>query len=667
MSDNHSRTGSHFLSRIHPPVFYPATIILLGLALLASLFQREARATFSAVQGWIVSNVGWVYILVVALILLAVLYCMVSRMGNIKLGPDHSTPDYSNTAWFSMLFCAGMGIGLMFFGVAEPLMHMLSPPVGEGGTAAAVREAILITFFHWGLHAWAIYAIVALILALFAYRHGLPLTLRSALYPLIGERIYGPIGHIVDIFAVVSTVLGVATSLGFGVLQMNAGLQFLFGIEISTGVQIVLIIVATALATLSVMSGLDKGIRRLSELNMTLAVLLLLFVLVLGPTVFLVQAFVQNTGAYLSQLVGKTFNLYAYQRTDWLGGWTLFYWGWWLSWSPFVGMFIARISRGRTIRQFCAGMLFVPVGFTFLWMTVFGDTAMVLVLDRGVDELARMTQQDSSLALFVFLEQFPFSQVMSGLAIGMVLIFFVTSADSGALVVDMLASGGRQHTFPWQRLFWSIGTGVMAIALLLADGLQALQTATLASALPFSLVLMAAIWGLFKALHADLTKHATSDVVPLSRHASNESDEDWRRRLRSMMSFPKRSHVERFIQDTVQPALQEVVEELAKQGVRAEFKADGTGMAGLRVLHDSEVDFIYEVHPRPYLLPSFIGYGDGVVENDDANDARKYFRAEVYLKEGGQNYDIMGWPRQSVISDILDQYERHLHFLHLLR
>ncbi|MCB5363048.1 choline BCCT transporter BetT [Pusillimonas sp. CC-YST705] len=656
----------HFLSRVHPPVFYPATGILLALALLASVFRDEAQTVFAAVQGWIVTNVGWVYILVVALILLVTIYCMVSRIGNIKLGPDHSKPDYTNSTWFAMLFCAGMGIGLMFFGVAEPLMHMLSPPVGEGGTAAAAREAIKITFFHWGLHAWAIYAIVALILALFAYRHGLPLTLRSALYPLIGERIYGPIGHMVDVFAVVSTVLGVATSLGFGVLQMNAGLQFLFGIEISIGVQVILIIIATALATMSVMVGLDKGIRRLSEFNMILAVLLLLFVLVMGPTVFLLQAYVQNTGAYLSQLVQKTFNLYAYNHSDWLGGWTLFYWGWWLSWSPFVGMFIARISRGRSIREFLGGMLFVPVGFTFLWMTVFGDSAIDLVLGEGVTELAEITQKDSSLALFVFLQQFPFSEVMSGLAITMVLVFFVTSADSGALVVDMLASGGRENTFAWQRLFWSIGIGAMAIALLLADGLQALQTATLASALPFSLVLVAAVWGLLKALQADVTKYTTNDVVPLSRPSSGDGG-DWHARLRGMMSFPRRAHVQRFIEEVVQPACQEVVEELAKQGVQAEFRSGKDGMVGFQVMHDKEVDFIYEVHPRAYLQPSFIGSPTNTAEDSEDNEARKYFRAEVYLKEGGQNYDIMGWRRQDVINDILDQYERHLHFLHLLR
>lgn len=282
-------------------------------------------------------------------------------------------------------FSAGMGIGLMFFGVAEPVMHYLSPPVGTPETVAAAKEAMRLTFFHWGLHAWAIYAIVALILAFFSYRHGLPLTLRSALYPIIGDRIYGPVGHAVDIFAVIGTVFGVATSLGYGVLQVNAGLNHLFGVPINETVQVILIVVITGLATISVVSGLDKGIRILSELNLGLALLLLALVLCLGPTVLLLKSFVENTGGYLSELVSKTFNLYAYEpkSSKWLGGWTLLYWGWWLSWSPFVGMFIARVSRGRTIREFVTGVLFVPAGFTLMWMTVFGNSAIYLIMNQG--------------------------------------------------------------------------------------------------------------------------------------------------------------------------------------------------------------------------------------------------------------------------------------------
>ncbi|CAB3812037.1 L-carnitine/gamma-butyrobetaine antiporter [Achromobacter dolens] len=431
-------------STINRPVFYTAALFTLLLVGFAIATPRTAQNLFESIQGWILGNASWFYILVVAIILLSVAFLAISRYGDIKLGPDHSEPDYRNFTWFAMLFSAGMGIGLMFFGVAEPVMHFMSPPVGEGATAAAARESMKITFFHWGLHAWAIYAVVALTLAFFSFRHGLPLTLRSALYPLIANRIHGPIGHAVDIFAIIGTVLGVATSLGLGVAQMNSGLNHLFGIPVGVMPQIILIVITCGLATLSVASGLDKGIRILSEANMVLAVILLLFVLVAGPTVFLLQTFVQNTGAYLSDIVNKTFNLYAYEPTDWIGGWTLFYWGWWIAWSPFVGLFIARISRGRTIREFVSGVLLVPAGFTLFWMTVFGDTAIHFILVDGIKGFADTVKDDNSLALFAFFELLPWSGVISIFAIAMVAVFFVTSADSGALVVDLLASGGRR-------------------------------------------------------------------------------------------------------------------------------------------------------------------------------------------------------------------------------
>ena len=650
-------------SSLNRPVFFGSALLILALVLYSVLLPEHAQEKFAWLQSWIIDKASWFYVLTVALILICCVFLAVSRYGDLKLGPDHSQPEYRNTTWFAMLFSAGMGIGLMFFGVAEPLMHFTAPPVGEAGTAQAAREAMKLTFFHWGLHAWAIYAIVALILAFFCFRHDLPLTLRSALYPLIGERIHGPIGHAVDTFAILGTVFGVATSLGYGVLQINSGFHHLFGLPVSTPVQIGLIAAICALATLSVASGLNKGIRLLSELNLALAVFLLLFVLVLGPTVFLLKTFVQNSGAYLSEIVSKTFNLYAYEPTDWIGGWTLLYWGWWLSWSPLVGLFIARISRGRTIREFVCGVLFVPAGFTLLWMTVFGDTAIHMILHGGVRELAAVVDQDSSLALFAFLEHFPWSTTVSLVAVLMVVVFFVTSADSGALVVDMLASGGRTATPLWQRLFWSILIGVVAIALLLADGLKALQTATIASALPFSIVLLAAIWGLLRALKLDATKRgvrfqALNGSRPLARQHGG-----WQRRLRNLAMFPRRAHVTRFIDEVVQPACQAVAEELRKQGLPATVESGADGRVRLAVAHGSETDFSYEVRPRAFAQPSFALRDTG----DDSNEERKYFRAEVHLREGGQDYDVMGWVREAVIDDILDQYEKHMHYLHLVR
>ena len=604
-------------STINPPVFYGSAALIAALVIFASIFPKSSQEFFGQVQGWIVENVSWFYILTLALILFATVFLAASRYGDIKLGPDHSEPDYKNASWFAMLFSAGMGIGLMFFGVAEPVMHFIAPPVGDPNTIEAAKEAMKLTFFHWGLHAWAVYAVVALILAFFSYRHGLPLTLRSALYPLIGERIYGPIGHAVDIFAVISTVLGIATSLGYGVLQINSGFNYLFDLPIGTNIQVILIISITALATLSVATGLDKGVKRLSELNHILAVILL-------------------------------------------------YLGWWISWSPFVGMFIARVSRGRTIRQFVTGILLVPTGFTFMWMTVFGNTAIHLIMKEGMTSLAETVSADSSLALFAFLEHFPFSTFLSMVAVCMVILFFVTSADSGSLVIDMLASGGKTETPLWQRIFWASSTGVVAIALLLSGGLAALQTATIASALPFSVVLLIAIWGLFKALHIDSTKRELRHQSATHYSRQHKSTGGWQRRLRSMVMFPRRSHVNRFIDEVVLPGFEEVAVELRKQGYSVEVISDEKKRSKLEVQHNQEVNFIYEVRPRAYVQPDFIMPETTEADLEDREE-RKYFRAEVHLMEGGQDYDIMGWSREEVIDDILDQYEQHMHFLHVVR
>ena len=395
-AEQESTPTSGIQTKINPPVFYGSLIIIMGLVLFSVIAPETAGNFFNNLKLAVLEEASWFYVLTVAIIISLVAFLGISRYGEIKLGPDHSEPDYSYSSWFAMLFSAGMGIGLMFFGVAEPIMHFTSPPMAEPNSIAAAKEAMRVTFFHWGLHAWSIYAIVGLILAYFSFRRGLPLTLRSALYPIIGKKIYGPIGHAVDIFAVVGTVLGVATSLGFGVQQVNAGLNYLFDLPVSDTVQVFLIIGITGLATISVVTGLDAGIRRLSELNLGLAFLLLAFVLILGPTVFLMKTYMQNVGAYLSELVSMTFNLYAYQPKEdggpqaWVGGWTIFYWGWWIAWSPFVGLFIARISRGRTIREFAMGVMFVPAGFTLFWMTVFGDSAINMIMSNTFAELGAL-------------------------------------------------------------------------------------------------------------------------------------------------------------------------------------------------------------------------------------------------------------------------------------
>ena len=662
MTEPADQTASKPRIKINPPVFFSSAGLTLVFMLFTALNPETAGALFGTMQKWILHSVGWFYIVAVAIFIIFVVVLAISDYGRIKLGPDHSEPDYSYLSWFAMLFSAGMGIGLMFFGVAEPIMHTMSPPVGEGGSIAAAREAMKITFFHWGIHAWAIYAVVALSLAYFAFRHNLPLTIRSALYPLIGERIYGPIGHTVDTFAVLGTIFGVATSLGFGVLQVNSGLHYLFDVPNTITVQILLIAGITGLATVSVAIGLDGGIRRISELNMILAVTLLVFVLLVGPTVFLLQTLVQNTGAYLSDIVYKTFNLYAYEPGDWIGGWTLFYWGWWIAWSPFVGMFIARVSRGRTIREFVIGVLLVPVGFTFMWMTFFGDTAIHLVLMQGVTQLADAVAADTSVALFQFFEQLPLSTLTSLLATILVVTFFVTSSDSGSLVVDMLTSGGAEDSPVWQRIFWAVVEGVVAAVLLLAGGLGALQTATIASALPFTVVMLVMCWGLLRALRIEGAKRFSlrqTTVMPPTHHIPVP----WQKRLRNLLNHPKRSQVLRFIQEMVKPALEEVAREIQQHGMEVRVQNGEDGRAWVEVSHGEETDFFYSVHPRPYEPPLF-------VMRDTLNrrgEELKYYRAEVHLREGGQDYNVMGWSREQLISDVLEQYEKHMHFLHLVR
>jgi len=646
-------------------VFFSATAVLAAMILTTIAAPEFSERLFQGVLGTIIENGSWYYVLVVAIVLLSVTFVAVSSYGDIKLGPDHAEPDYGYLSWFAMLFAAGMGIGLMFFGVAEPVMHFLSPPQGAPGTVPAAREAMTLTFFHWGLHAWAIYAIVALVLGYFAYRHGQPLTLRSALYPVIGDRVYGPIGTAVDVFAILSTTFGVATSLGLGVDQINSGLNYLFDVPKTVTVQMLLIFATTALATVSVVAGLDAGIKRLSEINIVLAIALLLLVLLLGPTVLLLQSFMQNTGDYLSVLVGKTFNLYAYEPTDWLGGWTIFYWGWWISWAPFVGLFIARISKGRTLREFVLGAMLVPALFTLLWMTVFGNTAIDLILNQGHATLGDAVQADESVALFRFFEYFPFTDLLAGLAIFMVLVFFVTSADSGAMVLNMLSSHGRDDTPNSRRVIWMAIIGVTAAVLLLAGGLSALQTAAIAGALPFSVVLLFAIWGFRRALQVDHAKRHALSLTALTPSAFGGTSH-WRDRLENLLDYASDDDVATFQQNVALPALKRFAQELSRRGIDVTVTDDRKASRTIRLVvsHGDEPDFVYAVVNAAHPLPDAALIGRALA---DLAESETYHRAEVHLSEGSQDYNLMGWTQDHIANDVLEQYERHLHFLHLVR
>src|SRR5690625_3951872 len=646
------------------PVFIPAFTLILIL-LIGTMYDPVAVGQVLAdVLDYLTVHFGWFYMLAVAFFLLFMVAIALSKWGSIKLGPDHAEPEYSLLSWFAMLFAAGYGIALLFFGVAEPVLHYASPPEGPALTIDSAKQAMQISFFHWGFHIWAIYGLVGLTLAYFTYRHGLPLSIRSALYPLIGNRIYGPIGHAVDVFAILGTLFGIATTLGLSVTQINVGLNYLWpSIPVSYTVQITTIVSVTALTALSVGAGLDRGVKNLSLLNIFIAVGLMVFVFITGPTIFILNTFMENTGSYLSNIVQRTFNLQAYTGSDWIGNWTLFIFGWTIAWAPFVGLFIARISRGRTIRQFIVGVMVVPVAFTFVWFSVFGDTALHMIIIDGYSSLIDHVEQDHAIALFKFFEQLPFTSVISFISVLLIALFFVTSSDSGSLVIDSLASGGAAQTPVWQRVFWASMSGLVAIALLLANGLSALQAGSVISALPFALIMIVSAIGMWRALiieeHHDASQLHHTAPPTTNRLGRNE----WKKRLANLVDFPSKEDVSRFIKTTVMSSMENVQAELQERGWEASVHFDPQNWrAHFEVMQEEKLEFVYEIRLRGYELPD-IELPENIPADEDG--VRKFYRAEVFLRRGGQAYDIYGYEQQDIIADILDQFEKYMHFLHV--
>lgn len=628
-------------TKMNPRVFWGASAIAGALLLLALIAPATSDLIFGAAQAWVVETFGWFYVASVAGFMLFVAALAVGPTGRLKLGPDDAEPDFPYVSWLAMLFAAGMGIGLMYFAVAEPVQHYIAPPEAQPGTLDAAREAMVITYTHWGVHAWAIYAVVGLSLAYFAHRKGLPLTMRSSLYPLLGKRVNGWLGDLVDIFAICGTLFGIATSLGYGVAQMTSGLNYVFGLPSNVVMQVGLIVVVMGAATISVLTGVDKGVRRLSELNLFIAVCLMLFVLIVGPTLFLLRAYVQNFGLYLDHFFERTFTLYAYEPRAWMADWTLLYWAWWISWSPFVGMFIARISRGRTVREFLIGVLLVPSGFTFLWMTVFGNTAMNLDLGVAAGAISDAVQADLSTALFHFFEHLPGTAITSVLAIGLVAVFFVTSADSGSLVIDTLASGGAEETPRWQRIYWCVMQGLAAALLLLAGGLGALQAATLVAALPFAVIMIMACFGLARQMNADLKGEAVETEAPPIRE-----------RLKRIFSPASRKDIARQIERQAAPALVEVRDALSNEGLdhsRVEMDENGVWLV---VEHANGRDFLYRIGARSRPLPALTA-----LEAPEGRRALEW-RMTAQTGDGTRPRDLTGFSRTQIVADVLEHLQR---------
>ncbi|XZG71406.1 BCCT family transporter [Chitinibacteraceae bacterium HSL-7] len=640
------------------PVFIPSIGVIAAVVAYCATSPRAAEAALNSAQAWISGHFSWFYILAVSGFLLMLVGLAVSKYGSIRLGPDESEPEFSLGSWLAMLFAAGMGIGLMYYGVGEPLQHYMNPPVGDGQTMVAAKDAMQNTFLHWGFHPWAIYGVVGLVLAYFGFRYNLPLALSSGLYPLLRERVNGPIGHAVNVFALSCTLFGIAPSLGLGVAQLAAGIHTLTGWDTSSvAVQVGLIAAVISLACLSAATGIGRGVRRLSELNLMLALLLMLFVLFTGPTLYLLGAFGENVGNYLGSVVSLTFRSFAYEpgAQGWLNGWTILYWAWWISWSPFVGLFIARISRGRTIRQFIVGVILIPSVFTFLWMTVFGNSVIWLDMNAAGGELGALASNVDAL-LFRFFDYLPLPTLTSALSLVLITVFFVTSADSGALMLDTLASKPEQASPLWQRVFWCVVLGASAATLFVAGGHKALLTMALITALPFTVVMVLLCYSLLCGLAAD-ARHSERRFTPAS---SFWSGEHWKARLDQILHQPTKADVTRFIDALAVPAFAKLQDEFKSRGIAAHVDRDADDAIALVVPQPNLRDFVYGIRAQSRELPAFALRDVSL----PASERAKTWEPVTYFADGRRGYDVEYLREPELIADVLKQYERYLTLSH---
>src|SRR6056297_1687557 len=518
-SEAHLKSNKRYFD-VDGPVFWPAAVLIVLFIAVTLIIGKPMEKVFSSVQDNISDYGGWFFVLSVNFFLFFVFFIAFSKLGKIRLGGDRAKPEFSLGAWFSMLFSAGMGIGILFWSVGEPMNHFMNPPQGEAGTVEAARLSMETTFLHWGLHAWGIYALVGMALAFFTFNKKLPLTISSVFYPMLGKKIYGPWGKAINVLAVVATLFGLATSLGLGVQQVSAGLAHLFGLPDTLNTQVILITLITLAATGSVVAGLSGGVKRLSEMNMVIGALFLLFMVIVGPSLFIFDSFVQNVGAYVQNFFNLSTWTETYQQSDWQNGWTVFYWAWWISWSPFVGMFIARISRGRTLKEFVLGVLIVPSLLTFFWLSTFGGSAMFLELNTMADIAGAVTENVAT-SLYVLLEQFPLSLITSSVGVILVTSFFVTSSDSGSLVVDSLTAGGKLDAPVPHRIFWALTEGAVAAVLLIGGGLGALQTAAIYTGLPFAILLIILAFSLLIGLRMEY-----SNMMEVKREEERKEYQD---------------------------------------------------------------------------------------------------------------------------------------------
>ncbi|WP_129662317.1 choline BCCT transporter BetT [Rothia uropygialis] len=675
-SNPHSPTGTerYAPSKTNWKVFLGAALGTLLISLWALISPDSASSVLGTVVAWVSQNFGWFYILTGTVVLVFIVIVAASKQGKIRLGPDHSRPQFPLFSWAAMLFAAGIGVDLMFYSVLEPVTQYYTPAQGNGESAEAARQAVVWTLFHYGLTGWGMYALMGLAFGYFAYRFNLPLSIRSALYPIIGKRIKGAAGDAVDIAALLGTIFGVATSLGIGVVQINYGLQFLFDVPQGVGVQAGLIAVSVLMAIASAVSGVDKGIRRLSELNIYLAIALLLYILVFGDTDFLMNGLIMNMGDYLSRFPSMTLDAMAFDHpSDWMNTWTLFFWAWWVAWSPFVGLFLARISRGRTIRQFVVGTLTIPFAFILIWISIFGNSALNLIYEQKDSAFGETIMNTPEQAFYTLLAQYPGATAAAAVATFTGLLFYVTSADSGALVMSNFAStieDPNEDGPKWMRIFWAAATGLLTLAMLLIGGIATLQSATIVFGLPFAIVLYLVMFGLWKALRVESADMASRDAAYAGVRAANRamsiepssSTRSWRQRLTRSVSYPGQKATTRYVQSVVSPALEEVCEALRTEGVDAVVErgvdpATTIPYVTLTEKMDGERDFTYQVYPVAWPTPSYL--------LNPAKTEDNYYRLEPFALTGSRGYDVYGYTKEQLIHDVLDNHERHIEFIRI--
>jgi len=663
--------STHSVAHVNWSVLIISSLIITMFSLWAIFLPKIASTTMKMVVDWIATNLGWYYVITMVLVIGFVIWVALSKNGSVRLGPDDSRPQYKLGTWAAMLFAAGVGIDMLFFSVTGPVVQYLTPPTGEGASAEAMQNAVVWTMFHYGIAGWSVYALLGMAMGYFAYRWNMPLSLRAALYPLLGKRVNGPIGHAISTISLVGTVFGVATTMGIGVVLLNVGFSKLFGLPEGLALQISLVIGAVILTILSTTSGVDRGVRWISELNLWSAVAMMVFILFAGQTAFLLNGLVENLGQFFVTLPARMFQTFVYEpgSSDWMGSWTLFFWAFWLAWGPFVGVFLARISRGRTLREFVIAAITIPVLCDFIIVSFFGNSALYEVVFNGNTEFAALAVANPEQGWYALLELFPGAPFLVALATLSGLLFYITSANSGAMVMSNFSTSipdPAEDGPKWLRIFWAVLTAVLTISMLIAGGVITMEYATLIFALPVTIIAYLVMFSFYKALKIERAENEGKVLrrPTVAPSGSTIPERSWKQRLGQMLTYPSKREAMQFLDRVVRPALSDVANEFERQGYQIDRhsipnvgNSNDSELAGpiLSVFTDAQDKFFYQVTAVKIPAPTFSGK---VAPNTDT-----YYRLEVTTQTGSGGYDLMGLTKQQVIDDVLEQYEAYLTFL----